>query len=128
VIGEKIRGALRRLGTQTVILPLGLGHRDHELTAAGAAWAARRSSELAWFAYKDLPYAYEEPNIEAALEKLSDMAPAPVGLDAEPRSSDKAAALDCYPTQMRGLGAERREKAMLAEGYWSLSPRSTGRS
>jgi hypothetical protein len=66
--------------------------------------------------------------MHVALAKLSDMAPSPIDLDAEPRSIDKVAAPDCYPTQMRGLGTERREKAMLAEGFWSLSPRSSGRS
>jgi LmbE family N-acetylglucosaminyl deacetylase len=124
-IGATIMAAMKPLGNRAAILPLGLVHGDHKLAAAGAAWAARRTPELAWFAYQDLPYAYEDdpdPDIERALDKISDMAPTAVDLGPEPRSSDKAAALDSYPTQTEALG-ERREKAMLPERYWTLSPR-----
>jgi hypothetical protein len=117
--------SIRHLSIQTVILPLGLVHGDHTLAAAGAAWAARRTPELAWFAYQDLPYAYEEelnPDIEGALTNLSDMHPTSVELSAVRRVGDKAAALDLYPSQMCALGP-RREKAMLAERYWALSLR-----
>ena len=122
VIGERIMAAISHLRSRSVILPLGLVHGDHKLSAAGAAHAARCTPELAWFAYQDLPYAYEKnPGIEDALAKLADMAPTPVELSSETRSSDKGAAIDMYLSQMRGLGA-RRKKAMRAERYWILSP------
>ena len=125
-VGELIAAGIDRIGAATILMPLGLGHNDHRLTAAGCRHAASTHPHLQWFAYQDLPYGYEPelfgPHaVDEALRWLSPLAPRPMELGTESGAQAKSAALDHYPSQMRGLG-DRRQAAMKPERYWKLEP------
>jgi LmbE family N-acetylglucosaminyl deacetylase len=124
-LGASIATSIEEAGGESILMPLGLGHNDHRLASGGCRYAARRLAGLSWFAYQDLPYGYEPelfgPDaVQDALAVLSPMAPAEVQLGAGGGVEAKDAALDCYPSQMRGLGA-RRATALGPERYWRLA-------
>ena len=123
-LGELIGAGIDGTNAATVLMPLGLGHDDHRLTAAGCRHAALNRSRLHWFAYQDLPYGYEPeifgPHaVDEALGSLSPLAPRPIELGNGSGAQAKIAALDHYPSQMSGLGA-RRLTALKPERYWIL--------
>jgi LmbE family N-acetylglucosaminyl deacetylase len=123
-VGQLVASRLEQLDAETVIGPLGLGHPDHRVTAAGCRHAALSRSDLQWLAYLDLPYGYEPEilgpgAVEEALGWLSPLVPRPIQLGHEGGSEAKIAALEHYPSQMRGLGA-RRSAALQPERYWRL--------
>jgi len=123
-LGEAIGAAIDRTGATTVVIPLGLGHNDHRLAAAGCRQAALNRSNLVWLAYQDLPYGYEPeifgPDaVDVALSSCSPLSPRTVELGNGSGAQAKVAALDHYPSQMRGLGA-RRLTALKPERFWRL--------
>jgi LmbE family N-acetylglucosaminyl deacetylase len=123
-LGEVIAAGIDRTSAATVLMPLGLGHNDHRLTAAGCRHAALTQAHLQWFAYQDLPYGYEPelfgPHIlDEALCSLPPLESTTCELGNGSGAQAKDAALDYYPSQMRGLGA-RRLAAMKPERYWKL--------
>jgi LmbE family N-acetylglucosaminyl deacetylase len=123
-LGEVIGASVDRTGAATVLVPLGLGHNDHLLAAAGCRLAALNRSHLRWFAYQDLPYGYEPETsgsraVEEALRSCSPLAARTIDLGNRSGAQAKVEALDHYPTQMRGLGA-RRLAALGPERYWTL--------
>ena len=107
---------------EAVLFPIGLGHVDHQLVAAGALRAVRALPDLDWFAYLDLPYGYEwAEGVQDALAALAEVKPTPVQLSASSDVARKSAALDFYASQMAALGV-RRVSALQAERFWALSP------
>ncbi len=123
-LGELMAAAIDRTDAATVLMPLGLGHNDHRLTAAGCRHAALDRSHLHWFAYQDLPYGYEPEMfgpqaVDEALRSLYPLAPRTIELGNGRGAHAKLAALDQYPSQMRGLGA-RGSAALKPERYWRL--------
>jgi LmbE family N-acetylglucosaminyl deacetylase len=129
-IGGLVIGCIDRVGAEVAIIPLGLGHVDHRLTSAGCRSAALDRPDLRWLAYQDLPYGYEEDLFGPGLveDALALLFPLPARLvELEDPSAGagtaakaaKDAALDHYPSQMRGLGA-RRLTALQPERYWEL--------
>jgi LmbE family N-acetylglucosaminyl deacetylase len=123
-VGGQIGAGVDGIGATTVLMPLGLGHNDHRLAAAGCRGAALERSHLQWFAYLDLPYGYEEETIghhavDEALRRLSPLVPKTIDLGHASGAQAKIAALDRYPSQMRALG-ERRMEALKSERYWRL--------
>jgi LmbE family N-acetylglucosaminyl deacetylase len=120
-VSEAILAAINKIGAETILFPLGLGHDDHRLTAGGAAHAARRAPHLNWFAYEDLPYGYEdEGEVEEALAALADMTPTPVELGKESDLERKDAALELYRSQLIAL-QDRWVLALQPERYWALT-------
>jgi LmbE family N-acetylglucosaminyl deacetylase len=125
-IGDHIAAAIEEVKATTALMPLGIGHNDHRLTAAGCRWAALHRPRVRWLSYLDLPYGYETEvlgatAVEEALDSLAPMVPAAIELGDGTGAEAKDAALDLYPSQMRGLGG-RRSAAMKPERYWSLEP------
>ncbi len=125
-IGDQIAAAIEELKATVAVMPLGIGHNDHRLTAASCRRAALHRTGVRWLAYLDLPYGYEPEIFGAgavgeALDSLSPMVPTVIELGGGIGAEAKDAALDFYPSQMRGL-AGRRSAALKPERYWSLEP------
>jgi LmbE family N-acetylglucosaminyl deacetylase len=123
-VGQLVAARIEQLDAETVVVPVGLGHRDHRLTAAGCRHAALTRSDLQWLGYLDLPYGYEPEilgpgAVDEALGWLSPLIPTPIDLGQGGGAEAKIAALDHYKSQMRGLGA-RRSAALKPERYWRL--------
>jgi LmbE family N-acetylglucosaminyl deacetylase len=123
-VGDQIAGAIQEVKASIALMPLGIGHNDHRLTAAGCRRAALHRPDVRWLAYLDLPYGYEPEIFGAgavgeALDSMSPMVPEAIELGGGIGSEAKDAALDLYPSQILGLGG-RRSAAMKPERYWSL--------
>jgi LmbE family N-acetylglucosaminyl deacetylase len=124
-LGQAIVAGVRAGGAQVAFIPLGLGHTDHRLTAAACLWAARHESDIEWFVYQDLPYAYEDDEaVEEALGGLGDVRPQPVRFPPPTDPTRKAEAIAFYRSQIMGLGEERIALALQPERYWRLTPGS----
>jgi LmbE family N-acetylglucosaminyl deacetylase len=123
VAGDLCR-ALERHDPATVLVPLGLFHRDHELAHAAAVQALAALRPCEWYAYEDALYRAIPGLVQrrlAALERqglTATPAPAPAGTGAKRR------ALACYASQLRGLATPGRPghaDALAAERLWRLS-------
>jgi LmbE family N-acetylglucosaminyl deacetylase len=107
---------------RTVLCPLGLSHSDHERVAAATSLARMSLPEVDWFAYGDLPFIYMDDGVQAidrAVRQLNLL-----GVDARPlpgsaASAAKRSALECYPSQRKGLQS-RAKLALRQEWYWRL--------
>jgi LmbE family N-acetylglucosaminyl deacetylase len=108
------------------LIPLGLGHSDHLLTAdVGLQLAEQLAGD--WYIYEDLPYALG--NDGGVQSRKSDLARR--GFALEPAdtlniSSDRAvkkAAIACHASQRRPLGRRAKAAVRAQERIWALAPR-----
>jgi LmbE family N-acetylglucosaminyl deacetylase len=120
-IAAAIRAALGELQPATIAFPLGLSHTDHERTHEACFLLLSESPELAtnWVAFIDVPYrALYRAQADLRLARLREL-----GYELEPLSFDlgerKIAALDEYPSQLKGL-AESTANAALPEECFLL--------
>ena len=108
------------------VIPLGLGHPDHRLTAeAGLILAEREPADV--FVYEELPYAVEDASevtarkryfAERGFELEDDTS---VGIAADRKL--KAAVLRCHASQRRALRRRLRAAARARERVWKIVPR-----
>jgi LmbE family N-acetylglucosaminyl deacetylase len=126
-LSAALQPRLERFAPTTVVLPLGMGHRDHRLTCAAALALRRGREELTWLAYAEYPYAWREEDWEAKRigrlrhdgYRLTPVLGVPVS--AEP----KEAALGEYASQLGGLGlvGHLERVAAAPEHLWRISDR-----
>jgi LmbE family N-acetylglucosaminyl deacetylase len=111
------------------LIPLGLGHPDHRLTAeAGLRLAERVPGD--WYVYEDLPYALET-TAEVASRKadLDRRGFALVRADDLATSTERAikkAVVACHASQRRPLGRRVRAAVRAPERISALMPRQPG--
>lgn len=131
-IAAALAAALARYPVDTVVIPLGLFHSDHQLVHAAALELCRGRSEPAWLGYEDVFYRRIPGLLQARLATLQSMgvSATPVALDRPTRPELKRAATRCYASQLRALGSPGRpggRDAAAPEGYWRLLPESPRR-
>ncbi len=106
-ISSDLESLVGRLGLSTWLVPLGLSHPDHQITAAGCLAVVDRHPEIDWLVYEELPYAVYEPDRVGALRaRLKDRGFRLVPAEEVERSSgpDKRGVVDCYTSQVGPLG------------------------
>ena len=126
--------ALAAWRPDTVLVPLGLHHCDHERVHAGALLAMRQSGfGMRWLAYEDLPYAGRAGVMQSRLSALEAagicatrvaLAPLWHNRAATQRAGDiKTRALGAYASQLAavGIAADAFSDAG-SERYWLLQP------
>jgi LmbE family N-acetylglucosaminyl deacetylase len=99
-----------RTDARTWVIPLGVLHPDHQITAWAARQAARSLPEIRWLVYDDLPYSAEsDADVAAATARVEAMGFALVATDtgdATGLDRDlKTRAIDCYVSQLAPLGS-----------------------
>jgi LmbE family N-acetylglucosaminyl deacetylase len=107
-IAANLRALAIELGVDTLALPLGIHHEDHQRTHEACAVLLRDDFGLvdSWVAWADVPYRMRHPKLVGQrLESLraTGFSVQPFGVAVDER---KGAALAEYPTQARGLGVE----------------------
>jgi LmbE family N-acetylglucosaminyl deacetylase len=114
---------------QRVAFPLGLFHSDHVLVSAAALHVALDAGDVEWIAYEDALYrAIGDASAERRLQLEAlgwGFEPIPTPWDAE-TTARKRAALECYPSQLRGLATPGRpdiRDALAAERYLRVTLR-----
>ena len=117
-VARAVEAMLRDREPPMVASPLGLFHPDHLATAAACLDVARRTPAVSWVLYEDAIYRANDGLAEEATARLDHEGFAVELLDvrATPR---KSAAIDCYSSQLKGLGELIRD-AYRPERYWSL--------
>jgi LmbE family N-acetylglucosaminyl deacetylase len=115
-VADAIRPLIQDAGL--VASPLGLEHPDHVAVAAGCFEVARALPSLPWILYEDALYRATPGASDAATARLRS-----AGFYLEPfevqTTEAKREAIDCYPSQLRGLGDLVRD-AYEPERYWTL--------
>jgi LmbE family N-acetylglucosaminyl deacetylase len=99
-----------RTDARTWVVPLGVFHADHQITARAARLLASSLPDVKWLVYYDLPYsAQNDADVDAATARVEAMGFTLVA-NGEGDGPDlnvglKARALDCYRSQLPALGS-----------------------
>lgn len=130
-LAEEIERAIRDAAPDTVVMPLGLFHGDHRLTAAAALRTLRRRPDLVWLAYADAIYRRVPSLLDERVRALraEGIDARPVGASPGPASSLKRRAVGCYASQIRALvivWEGGQADAYEPEQHWSLSVAADG--
>ena len=122
-IASRIADTATEVGADTIALPLGIQHEDHELTHAACALLLRDRRELvrSWVAWVDVPYRLRFPEqvvdrLESLRQQGFQLAPSEF-----PMTEAKRAALAAYPSQAKGLGAAAMENATQPEQLFLIA-------
>ncbi len=126
-VEERLRGIVAEIALETWLIPLGLWHGDHKMTARACLRVARHGPERRWVVYEELPYRLEVPlEVAAAKDQL-----AIVGLGIEPLvissnagNSKKRAMINCYRSQLPCLGPRADVAAAQPEVFYLLTNRA----
>lgn len=113
----------------TLLMPLGLHHSDHELVFEACCEILPRLTHLSWFGYEDAIHR-QTPGVTQA--RLADLAqrgivatPAsPVArytIDAERQAFAKREAVNAYTSQLQAFGPHGCDDVFAPERYWQLS-------
>ncbi|MGQ0750742.1 MAG: PIG-L deacetylase family protein [Betaproteobacteria bacterium] len=123
-IARALRRAVREVACDTVLLPLGLFHSDHEITHHASLALLREGLPLRWMCYEDTFYRCIPGLVQQRIARLSrgHRLSAPL-VNSKGLTSAKRQAVYCYASQLRGLSSAGRPghlDALTAERYWPL--------
>ncbi len=70
-VEQRLRGIVAEIALETWLIPLGLWHGDHKMTARACLRVARHGPERRWVVYEELPYRLEVPlEVTAAKQRI----------------------------------------------------------
>jgi LmbE family N-acetylglucosaminyl deacetylase len=116
-IAAALRDELAAKAFDTVAIPLGIEHRDHQRTHDACMKVLESGSDLRWLAWVDVPYRAHYPEqVEQKLTALRDKGFDLAELTLRP-GDRKRAAVGEYATQLRALGAEAVDDAERPEQF-----------
>jgi LmbE family N-acetylglucosaminyl deacetylase len=112
-VSADLEDLIGRSGLAAWLVPLGISHPDHEITAAACLAVAEGHAEIDWLLYEELPYAVYEPGrveeLSAGLESRG-FGLVPAGDVARSRiGPGKRPVLECYASQVPSLGDGTRD-------------------
>lgn len=124
-IAAALARALDEVGAATVLVPLGLFHRDHDRVAEAALVAARRQPDRDWLLYEDAIYRRLAGLLQARLAALSaqGLRLTPVQPPQDARRGLKRRAVARYRSQRRAFrvrGLTGYADVFTPERYWQL--------
>ena len=123
-VTAKLAAALRTIAPDTCVIPLGVSHPDHVLTAASGLSLVDIFPDCRWLAYTDLPYGAEDTDaFEQATRRVraAGCRLEPTALTEHGEPQLKRRAVDCYASQVRGLGDRVAIALASPESYFELS-------
>jgi LmbE family N-acetylglucosaminyl deacetylase len=110
------------------LIPLGILHPDHQLTARACLEVAAHLPELDWILYEELPYAVAYPEErDRAMTVLSERGFELVTVEGteDADAALKRRAIDCYRSQLGPLGEGIETAVATSERLFRLVPVST---
>lgn len=112
LLGDTLGATLARLQPATVFFPLGLFHEDHVMVSDTLLTTCHVFPTVRWFVYEDIPYSKRIDLTQQRLDHLAarGVAAQPFALEL-PRHS-KAAAVNAYVSQLKGLGHANEHKIL----------------
>lgn len=121
LLGDALASTISQLQPTAVFSPLGLFHEDHIHVSRILTTICHRLPAIHWFAYADIPYCKQAERVRQRLGELADHGVYAVPLRIHMKAGRKAAALDSYQSQLRGLGYENGQPILsVPEQYWRL--------
>lgn len=127
-VAKRLLQVVNQLDVRVWLVPLGLLHPDHVVTAKASLVTAARIPGIDWIAYEDLPYGVEHPELVAtALQDLRDAGwqTEEYGLPGPEGEEHKRAAVHCYRSQCAALG-DRAELAVKTDERYHHLVRAPG--
>lgn len=121
LLGDTLLATISEFQPASVFAPVGLFHADHVLVSDVLMSLEQRLAGIHWFAYADIPYCKQAERVQQRLAQLAQR-----GVHCEPfplemEAGHKAAAVEAYRSQFRGLGHEDGAAIMQhAEQYWRI--------
>jgi LmbE family N-acetylglucosaminyl deacetylase len=126
-VASDLEGLMGRLDLSIWLVPLGLSHPDHQITAAACLAVADRHPEIDWLVYEELPYAvYESDRVARVSARLEDRGFGLRPADDVERTGPgltKRQVVDCYTSQVSSLGGGVRDALAAPERVHRLSRR-----
>ena len=122
-IDSRLRRILRAREPKLVAIPAGLLHPDHEIVHEAAVSLLEHSHGCRWVLYEDAMYRTVDGALEERFASLRRRGIRLAPLRVRATSRRKKAAVQCYESQLRGLGSggpPGYEDVYRAEGYWDL--------
>ena len=133
ILVDGILGALTALDPTLVIAPFGLANPDHDVTHRACMLTRDRLSDaVAWWCYEDNGYKHIPGMLAWRVSSLfrRKLWPTPVCPTVDHTGDRKAAAVECYPSQLFALEDDWAIRAKLAapapEQFWRLAPPPEG--
>jgi LmbE family N-acetylglucosaminyl deacetylase len=133
VLADGLVTALKSLTPTLVLAPFGLANPDHDATHRGCMLARDRlASEVSWWCYEDNGYKHIPGMLAWRVSSLfrRGLWPTPVCPPVDHSGDRKAAAVECYPSQLLALEDDWRIREKLAspapEQFWRLAPPPKG--
>lgn len=123
-LASRIETELSRLQLQSIVMPLGLHHRDHRLVHSACMRVMRRDFSRKWFIFEDAIYRRYAGLVTQKLSELEidgvrlERIELPLGSLAL-----KRAAVECYASQLKALnspGFPGYADVFEAEAYWHI--------
>lgn len=128
-LAAALEETIYRSTANTLVMPLGLHHSDHELVFDACCEILPRLSHLAWFGYEEAIHRRTPGVVQARLADLLKRGivatPAHPSanhiIDASRQASLKREAINAYESQLRAFGPGQYDDVFAAERYWQLS-------
>lgn len=133
LLAEQLVPALRGLDPTLVVAPFGLANPDHDVTHRACMLARDQlGAGVSWWCYEDNGYKHIPGMLAWRISTLFRrlLWPTPVCPPVDHSGERKAAAVECYPSQLFALDDDWNIRAKLAapapEQFWRLSPPPPG--
>ncbi len=136
VVAAGLVAVLGELRPTLVLAPFGLANPDHDVTHRGCMLAreqlAGTEAPPSWWCYEDNGYKHIPGMLAWRVSALfrRGLWPTPVCPNVDDHGERKAAAVDCYPSQLLALEDDWQIRTKLAapapEQYWRLAPPPPG--
>jgi LmbE family N-acetylglucosaminyl deacetylase len=125
-VAAALADALRQHCPDSVMVPAGLFHSDHELAHRAALLVRQDDPERNWFVYEDALYRRIAGLLQRRLALLMDagICATPVAFDTAACVQTKRHAVACYASQLRALataGRPGQHDLPTPERYWRLT-------
>jgi|KBSSwiStaDraftv2_1062776.scaffolds.fasta_scaffold566216_2 LmbE family N-acetylglucosaminyl deacetylase len=105
---------------QTILIPMGLYHSDHELTHAACLSVRRHASDPTWLLYEDALYRRHPGLLQKRLALLLEHGVVATPAFTKAVGRTKRDAVRAYASQTKVLGAKRLRDTDMSEAFWRI--------
>ena len=125
-VADALMQVIQREKPETILVPAGLFHSDHDLAHRAALQVRRDRRQSVWLMYEDALYRSIDGLLQRRLAQLLEahIVATPFAFDTHSRLHERLEAAQCYLSQLRGLNTPGRlgyADLQMPERYWWLA-------